>query len=211
MNFNNVKLAICLPLTFPYIPVEFFDSMMAMKKPCRHVFLRVGGYQGLDQVRNKLVEAAINYDCTHVLFLDVDHNHNPETITKLFSHNKPIVSGLNYMRNDPFEPCMFKGMINKYETITEWVDGDLIEVDSVGAACLLVDINVFKNIQSPYFSFMKNPDLNIPFDIGEDVYFCNKAKQVGYKIYVDTSLETNHLATIEINKKFNQIWDKGAK
>lgn len=196
---KDIKLAIAVPLTYRHIPIEFFESYLAMEKPCAHMFLHASSYQGLDAIRNKLVDGAIGYGCTHILFLDVDHRHHNKTIPMLFSHGESIVSGLSYMRNDPYEPCLFRGEINNYETVYDWKDGELVEVDSVGAACLLIDLDVFKEIQKPYFQFMKNPDPNVKFDIGEDVVFCNKAKRAGYKIFVDTRCENKHLATIEVD------------
>lgn len=206
---NNVKLAIASPLSHNSIPLPFFESYLAMVKPYKHMFLHAGGYQGVDHMRNQLIDGAIKYDCTHILFLDIDHRHHPETISKLFSHNKPIVSGLSYMRVEPFEPCMFTGMINKYETIREWEENSLIEVDSVGAACLLVDMKVFNKIKWPYFCFLPNPVPEIPYSIGEDVVFCNKLKQAGYKIYIDTSCTNHHIGQIEVNGDVYKKWNGG--
>ena len=204
---KNIKIAIGVPLSHNSVPIEFFESFIQMKKPVSHMFLRAGGYQGVDSMRNQLVKAAMQYSCTHILFLDVDHRHHPDTIPKLLSHNLPIVSGLSYMRNDPYEPCLFRGIINNYKTVTEWEDGELIEVDSVGGACLLVDIEVLKKIKDPFLKFMENPDPTVEFAIGEDVYFCNRAKQEGYKIYVDTSIQNSHLGIVEVNKEFSEKWN----
>ncbi|MHB8871223.1 MAG: glycosyltransferase family 2 protein [Candidatus Doudnabacteria bacterium] len=204
---KDIKLAIATPLTYNSVPIQFFESYLSMIKPCRHIFIHSGGYQGLDVIRNNLIDGARNLNCTHILFLDIDHRHHPETITKLLSHKKPIVSGLSYMRNDPYEPCIFRGMINAYETITEWNYGELIEVDSVGAACLLVDMKVFKDIQKPYFQFLPNPDPMSRFGLGEDVVLCNKLKQAGYKIFVDTSCTNSHIGRVEVNKEFSAIWN----
>lgn len=204
---KNIKLAIAVPLSHNSVPLPFFESYVAMIKQCRHMFLHASSYQGVDHMRNQLIEGAIVYNCSHILFLDVDHRHHPETITKLLSHKLPIVSGLSYTRNADYEPCMFRGMINKYETITEWEENSLVEVDSVGASCLLVDMKVFNDIQRPYFKFMENPDPTAKYGIGEDVVFCNKAKQAGYKIYVDTSCTNKHIGQIEVDGDIYKKWN----
>jgi len=208
---DKIKLGIGVPLIQNTVPVEFFESFVSMRKPNNHVFFRSGGYQGLDVIRNNLVDAARKYGCTHLLFLDIDHRHNPDTITKLLSHNLPIVSGLSFMRVEPYSVCAFNGMINNYKSIENIPENELIEVDSVGSACLLVNMEVFDKIKKPYFSFMKNPDPNIQFDIGEDVYFCNLVKQAGYKIFIDTSCTNKHLGTVEVDKEFSAIWNRGEK
>ena len=206
---KEIKLGIGVPLTHNTLPVEFFESFVAMRKPQKHMFFRANSYQGLAVMRNQLVEAAQKNNCTHLLFLDVDHRHNPDTIVRLLSYDLPIVSGLSFMRVPPYSPCVFSGCINNYKTIKIIPKNTLLEVDSVGGACLLVNMDVFKNIQKPYFSFMKNPDHNVPFDIGEDVYFCNLVKQAGYKIYVDTGCINKHLGVIEVDEEVCNIWEIG--
>lgn len=207
---GEIKVGIGICNSSDFVPYVFFESFYRMQKPVNHVLLRAAGYQGVAVMRNNIVSAAKKYNCSHVLFLDVDHEHSPLTIVHLLSHNLPIVSGLNFMRVPPFEPCMFKGIINKYETITEWEEGELIEVDSVGAASLMVKMEVFDKIGSPFFSFMKNPSADVPFDIGEDVYFMNKCKKAGYSIFVDTGLTNKHYGYVgmdqEFYKKYNGIY-----
>jgi len=102
----DTKIAIVNPITYTSVPIQFFESYLSMVKPCHHVFIHAGGYQGLDVIRNNLIDGAKNLNCTHILFLDIDHRHHPETITKLLSHNL-LVSGLSYMRQEPYEACIY--------------------------------------------------------------------------------------------------------
>jgi len=203
---EDLKICIGFPLSVNMVPVEFLESMLAMKKPMKHMFVRASAYLGVDHMRNQLVEAAISYDCTHLLFLDTDHRHHPETIIKLLSLDLPIVSGLSFKRLPPFEPTMYMGEINSFETIMEWEPEALIEVDFVGAAAMLVKIDVLKEMKYPYFKFTKNPDPEIKFDIGEDAYFCKQVKELGYKIYVDTALPNKHIGNVEVDQDFYEIF-----
>jgi len=204
---GEIKIGIGMCNSTDFVPYVFFESFCKMQKPVPHVLLKAGGYQGLAVMRNQIVLTAKQYNCSHVLFLDIDHEHNPLTIVKLLSHNLPIVSGLNFMRNDPFNPVMFRGKINAYEEVLEWGENELIEVDSVGAACLLVKMDVFDKIGMPFFSFMDNPDPNVKFGIGEDVYFCNKVKQEGFKVIVDTSCTNKHYGYIGIDENFYKTYN----
>ncbi len=63
---------------------------------------------------------------------------------------------------------------------------DLIECDGVGGGCLLIHRRVFEAIEPPYFKC--NPNTFI----GEDFYFCRKARQAGFKIYLDPSILCGH-------------------
>ena len=206
---KGIKIGIGVPLSHENVPFAFLESLIAMRKPTNFILIRASGYVGIANMRNQLVKAALENDCSHLLFLDIDHYHNPETMTRLLSHNKPIVAGLSFMRTEPYEPAMFRGQINSYKTVTEWEKNSLIEVDTVGCAAMLVQTEVFKKIGEPYFQFMKNPNPDIPYDIGEDVCFCNKAKEFGYKIYVDTALPNKHMGYIGVDEDFWRIWTRG--
>lgn len=205
MSLDNIKLGILLPCTWSHVHVQLLDSMLAMKQPPNTIFLRSGGYR-LDEIRNNLVLAALNRKCTHILFIDSDHYFEPNTIYKLLSHNLDVVGALCYERVPPYDPVMLKGIINGYSRIKNFKKGDLVKVDATGCGCLLVNCNVFKKIQLPYFHFMDNPDPNIKFKIGEDVYFCNLLKTFGYDIFVDTSVYTKHIGQIEVDHNTREQW-----
>lgn len=201
------KLAICTPITWSHVPIQFLDSMLGMIKPNNHVFLHSGGFR-LDHIRNQLAKAAITMNCTHILFLDNDHYFEADTIKKLLSHDLPIVGGLSFQRVPPYEPVMYRGRINEYKTVTEWKEKSLVEVDTTGTGCLMIKREVFEKIDPPWFEFMKNPDPNVPYGIGEDVIFCNKAKLEGYKIFVDTSCTNKHIGTVECDFDLYKNWKK---
>jgi len=203
----DTNLAIVLGLTWEYIPRQFFESWIQMSSDIERnrikysVVLSTRGRA--DDLRNSAINTILkdgSFD--KVLFLDIDHRHKPDTISRLLSHNLPIVSGLSFRRSEPYDPIMFKQVGDKFENITKWNKDEVVEVDAVGAASLLVDVNVFKEIESPWF------EMNYPFGKGvvsEDFAFCLKAKDKGHKVYVDTSCTNNHLGNLEINQ---DTWER---
>jgi len=42
--------------------------------------------------------------------------------------------------------------------------------------------------------------------IGEDVGLCQDLKEIGYKIYVDTSIEIGHLSTMVVNEETHKLY-----
>jgi GT2 family glycosyltransferase len=60
--------------------------------------------------------------------------------------------------------------------------------------CCLIKSDVFKRIPEP-FSPYKNID-------GEDLAFCRKAQEKGYKIYVDTGVQAAHISPRYIDEDF---------
>ncbi|MFA7287302.1 MAG: hypothetical protein WC055_00335 [Melioribacteraceae bacterium] len=198
---KNINIAIVLPVSWEYLPIQFFKSWITLKKPEHSVIIPTRGR--IDDMRNAAINSVLkDGSFSHILFLDTDHFHHPDTIPKLLSHNKHIVSGLSFRRSEPYDPIMFVKDYKKFKNITEWKDGELLEVDVIGAASLLVDVEVFNRMKAPYF------EMNYPYMdgvISEDFAFCLKAQELGYEVYCDTSCTNDHIGTLNINKK---VWEK---
>lgn len=198
MKISNFRLGICVPLTYHSVPSAFFDSFIAMEKPDFSYFRTSG--KALDDMRNALLADATGAGCTHVIFMDTDQVYPRETIPRLLSHNLPIVGGMVNRRYPPFDPLLLKGDIGGYRTVEDWKPGDLVEVDATGTGCLLIRMEVFRKMPSPWFRF-RNIGGRM---VGEDIGFCSDAKAAGYKIYVDTSVEIGHLTQFQVT---NGTWE----
>lgn len=200
---KGINVAICIGCNWEYMPIQFFQSYVAMHKS-KHsvVFANRGRY---DDMRNNNIKRVLKYDeFTHLLFLDIDHYHHPDTLLKLINCDKDIVSGLSFRRGEPYDPIMFKWNDEEqtFNNITEWEENELVEVDAIGAASLLVKKEVFEKLAHPWF------EMNYKFGPGvvsEDFAFCLKAKENGYKVWCDTSCTNKHIGTIEIDQS---IWER---
>jgi hypothetical protein len=83
-----------------------------------------------------------------------------------------------------------------------------VEVDATGTGCLLIETRVFLDLQKPYFQFTPNPDKEIGGVIGEDIWFCHKAREAGYKIFVDTSVPVGHLSVLNVDGNTWRLYKK---
>lgn len=157
-----------------------------------------------DQGRNTGAMRAIEFGADYLFFLDSDVVPPPDAIARLIAHRKPIISGVYHRRSSPHGwPVMMKGgnWVRKYPK------GKVIEVDVVGAGCLLIETNVLKDMKPidpirgkhwfdwrvdvPKESFVNTG--NTP-GLSEDYSFCFHARQtMGIKILVDTSIQCRHL------------------
>lgn len=203
MNLSNVKLAVGVPLTFPYVMAPFFDSfVLAM---CQAIgagininFIRQGNGP-LEELRNEIVKSAIVSGCSHVIQVDADMTYPPDTFVRLVNQvslDRPVVGALCFRRYPPFTPLLFKGDIGTYEQIEEWEEGEMIEVDATGTGCLCTHISVFDKVPQPWFKFKRLEDNKV---VGEDIGFCSDLRHAGVQIFVDSSLEVGHLSIMEIN------------
>jgi len=207
MKVSNISLAIGVPLNFPMVPSAFFQSFIEMEKP-DYIFIREDGTGPIHEMRNNIVERALKEGATHLLMCDVDQVYHPKTIPTLLSRNLPIVGALVHRRYVPFDSLAMKLVdvgngISVYESIDDWEDGALLEVDATGCGCIMYQMDVFRKIPSPWFKNRKNPDGS---PIGEDFGFCQDLKAAGYRIFVDTSVPEGHLATLIINTATNRLY-----
>jgi len=189
-----LKLAIGIPLSWNFVPSDFFDSMMLLNKHNAQIIRANSG--PIHEMRNTITMRALSMDCTHLIFLDADMVYPPDTITKLVSHDKDVCGALTFKRWPNFEPLLFEGDPYKMTLIDPIPDG-LCKVTATGTGCLLINTRVFDELKYPWFYFSKNTDNGGP--VGEDINFCYDAGKAGFEIFVDCAIRTEHLCNTRVN------------
>lgn len=130
-------------------------------------------------------------------------------VHKLLSHKQKIVSGVYFGRH-PFGPPIFgTGLSNmNHNEIARSMQDSLIETPWVGMGAVMIHRDVFLAIQEkfPELSPANNPNhidrvtretwwdffRKLPGK-GEDVSFFERARECGFKVYVDTGLQCMHV------------------
>ncbi len=199
---KDKKLAIGLPMGFPMVHADFFASYVMIDKG-HHMLLRAE-YGPITALRNQLVVMAIEHGADQLMMLDVDMVFPVNTVKQLQKtmddSGVPIVAGLMYRRCPPFDPLV---RVNGEEPEINF--GEIMTVDRVGTACMLIDINWLKdNLEDPWFE-TENDTLGRPV-IGEDFMFCGEVRKYGGEILVDTSVIPKHLTTLQVDETFGQMW-----
>lgn len=202
------KIAIGLPMLFPYVHYKFVDSFMMLKKPDNYLTLSVPGSL-TSLARNTIVDIALSNECSHIMFLDTDMTFPKDTILKLINHDKDIVGGLYFERYHPYRPAVFwKDNDDEYVLPNNIPENKLIECDAIGTGCLLIKTAIFSKLKKPYFEYRLGAygiSQKEKF-FSEDIVFSELCKKEGFSIYCDTSIECGHLITdVEVNKHF---WNK---
>jgi len=206
MKISNFHLGIGVPCSFPFVPFSFMESWVYMDRPDFTFIPKTSGH--IDDLRNDIVEEAQIRGVTHLIMQDVDMIYHPKTIPSLLAHNLPVVGALSFRRYPPFDGIMLRlrteDGITGYESVDDWEDGEIVEVDATGTGCILFNMEVFKKIPYPWFQFYKEPTTGAV--VGEDIGFCQKLKEAGYKIFVDTSVPSDHLTTMAVNRQTNLLY-----
>jgi hypothetical protein len=135
----------------------------------------------LPRARAALVNAALEKGCSHILWLDTDMRFPKDTLTRLLSHQTPVVACNYPTRQMPIEPTA-KGM-----DFSPVFGGEgLVDVRVCGMGVMLTDVEVFTKMGKPYFALGYNKKQDDY--AGEDAYFCETARKHGFRILIDSEL-----------------------
>lgn len=151
------------------------------------------GY-AVDQVRNLIASWVEKGDWDYLLAVDHDISFSPDTLIKLLSHDKDIVSGV-YIQRFPDRHIIeiFERNATGGYTHIPWdrIKGQgLVEVGACGFGCVLVKKHVMTAIGYPQFKY--SPALDHSQTFSEDLDFARKAYDKGFKLWCDTSILCDH-------------------
>lgn len=150
--------------------------------------------------RNEIVEFALAQNANYIFWLDDDVIAPSDAFLKLFRHQKDIVNGVYWSKSNPSMPLLFRNHLEG--PYYDWKIGDFIEIDAAGNGLTLVKTDVYRKISetvggpwysTEYHSFAGvDPRMGSPANNTEDLYFYWKARQAGFKIWADTSVQAFH-------------------
>lgn len=208
-----VVLAVGIP-TRGFIRDTFWRAYQALQLPrsagpvvgATHQFSPAS--YNVAEARNVITKAAMDADprVTHVFMLDDDMVPPPDTVTRLLARDLPIVGALCHSRAAPYQPILYRrhgpAPEDGFGFVYDYPRGELIEVDGTGAAALLVKREVFESVGRRFGAGRWwATDHPVGSGAGEDLSFCARAKECGFGVYVDTSLEVGHLGEVTIDSR----------
>jgi hypothetical protein len=167
--------------------------------------IKLGQKHSVAWARNNLIEQFLESDAEYLFLVDADMGVPREGLKTLVEHDLPIVGAFCFRRDPPYEPTLMiktNQKINEqtylYENMRDYPDG-LMEVHATGGACLLIKREVLEKVTSPWFYELDGVK-------SEDIYFCEKVREAGYKIYVDTTVKTSHATDLVITPTFQDSY-----
>ena len=202
-SMKSANVAIGLPCSFPMVYEDFMASLITMKKGGDFMFFRAKAGHDIGILRNGLVQLAQGAKATHLLQVDTDMILHPDALVTMLKRDVDIVGALYFQRYPPFNPCAVQISKGGSISLEEVKSGNLIEVDRVGTGCMLVKMEVFNNMKLPWFQTQVDDENKMTMT--DDYYFCDKAREQGYKVYVDTSVPCDHISHLAINSKLWQM------
>ena len=198
-----MRVAICIPARGQMEVTTAFDltMMAAYMAGKKNIDLNVYTSQGtliFDQ-RNSLVRTAVEEKCDYILFIDADMRFPKTTLERLLAHKKDIIGVNATTRMMPPKPTARNIQINEDGSV-DWLEvlsnkeKGIGKVDAIGCGVMLIKTSCLKDIPQPYFYFEQLLKGKL---LGEDIYFCIKAKDAGIDTWVDhdLSMEIGHVGS----------------
>ena len=193
-----MKLLIAIP-TMESVPVVFLRSLLGLQakliKDGVDFEIRIESGTLIYLARDRLASRAINHGFTHVLWLDSDMVFHSNIFEDLSFSGKSFVTGIAHSRRAPFSSCVFKDIelntlqrysLDEYPTTT-------FEIAGCGLACALMETKILEDVMLEWgtcFTPRKQ--------YGEDLIFCLRARNKGYKIYCEPTVRLGHLAHLTV-------------
>ncbi len=186
------KVLIAIP-TNKYIEPDTYKAIYDLKVPegFKVEFQFFYGYQ-IDQVRNLIAHWGEHYD--YLFSVDSDISFPKDTLERMLKHDVDMVSGL-YIQRIPGTHSLeiYESGDHGGSRRIPWnkcKDNPFFEIVACGMGCCLIKSKVLREVGYPYFTYHSALDHNNT--VSEDVDFCRKARQKGFKIFADTTIRCKH-------------------
>lgn len=168
---------------------------------------RVASSAAIDRTRCDMATSALADGFEHLMWIDSDMSFAPAAVAQLRSHELPVVGGLYPKKGARAFAVYFE---DGTKDVVVGQGGSLLDVRYVGTGFLLTHRMVYDDVRRtfglpvcnakwgqptiPFFLPMVIPDGGSGYwYLSEDFAFCERARQAGHKITVDTTLRLGHI------------------
>ena len=180
------------------VPAQFAQSLAMLEKegPTSLAF-QIGSL--IYTSRNNLAGIAIQQEADYIFWLDSDMMFPPGVLRHMLKtineiDGNAILSGVYYRRVAPFAPVVFSeldlsGEKAKWTNQNDIPKNEIFECEGFGFGCVLAPTDAFIDVQAKF------GDLFTPINgTGEDLSFCWRARQAGWRLYCDPRIHLGHVA-----------------
>lgn len=229
--------ALCTPHGGAVIP-DYYRAILEMQVAWpQHQFIQIEvDMMIVGKARNVLVNTTLPLNAEVLFWVDNDTLIPPNAgILIDQALELGVVSGVYYNRRSPYTPQVYikatePEVKNMYWPDVELPDTGMVRRDAVGAGCLAMRADLFTKLQdawvprrtaaaeairkfdpgiaeivellSPWFEFLDRK--------GEDLYICERLRDIGQDVWVNCDIQCKHLSLIAIEQAhFKFLVDSG--
>ncbi len=182
------------------------DESLRAVESLGYAVRRVSGTAAIDRLRSELATRALSDGYDEIMWVDADTSFPADAIDRLRAHGVPLVGGLYAKRGVREFAVRF---LRDTPDVTLGQGGGLLEVRFTGTGFLLTRRSVYEDVARhfdlpvcnsafgapsvPYFLPMVMRDAEMGYwYMSEDWSFCERARQAGHAVHIDTSIRLWH-------------------
>lgn len=157
--------------------------------------------------RNKIVQTFLQdkkYD--YLLMLD-DDNIPPVNILHLADFDKDIICGLSFgWQRNIVVPSVFRRRTDGIYTVAPFTgDEGLMETDAAGSGQMMIARRVLEKMKYP---FRNEYDRDGIKKLGLDLNFCQRAKELGFKVWVHLDYISSHWVEFDLKEVYRVLVER---
>ena len=130
---------------------------------------------------------------THFFMTENDMILPDDAVLRLLEMQKPVASGLYFLRNGWGQPCLYKRLTrmpgNPYSQnpIRVFPTEAPFRLDGCcGLGCVLIERQVFETLKEPWFDLGEGK-------YGSDMYFYRHVRDAGFEVWVDPQVRCDQI------------------
>ena len=194
----------CVNLTFNLLAMMFHPNYRVLWQP-------LGFRRPVDAARNEIVELFLQSDCEYLLMIDADMSDDPDYLTAprfldLASYDKDIIGPIMLMyKDEDVVPIVlvYDEKAEGLKVMKSFILGQVLECDAIGSGVMMIKRRVLEKLEPPYFKYLMDEKTG-KLKLGQDFYFCQKAREAGFHVYTHTGIMTTHYQTLDLLPLFKQ-------
>ena len=222
-NIKPLKVLIGTPSYDGKLDIYYVDSLLNTLSKSGEENMQIYPlfmcYDSLIQrARNDLLKTAYEANVDALIFIDADVGWNPYDFYKLIRSEKDLVGGSYRKKTDNEELYVVKALDKGDKNLNLEIDKQgYLEVAGKGCGFMQLSricIEKLWEVSKPYTS--EKGDARMVFEvvcengdlISEDIYMCKKWRDLGNKVYLDTTITCTHTGTKTFTGNIN-AWLRG--
>lgn len=181
--------------------IKSLSNMIAFTVAQGHEVCYIAEHGGLFNARDRICFKAIRDSYDYMLQIDSDQTFPEDALCRMLDRGLDICTGIYVGGEETHRPVLFTELFKdgpdasahaSKKGLIELMKEDLFEVAGCGAGFLLVREHILRLMRIHLHEWFK------PYEgLGEDVSFCQRAREMGFKIYADNSFRVGHIKYIE--------------
>lgn len=210
------KLFIATPAFDGKVNVQYAcslcDTRLCMAEQGIDIIVRINASGSLlVRERNDLIKSFLETDSTHMLCVDSDIGWNPHDVKRLLDYDLDFVGAL-YPARGPDKCFLFRGIYDDDDKKMTVSEKGLLPMEYIPAGFILLKREMLEQMIShfpelyyePKDESLKHTKGHHLFAVelfdgefwGEDYVFCRRARQAGFKIWIDPVIKLDHAGIV---------------